>query len=687
MSKNNKLSFLKKIDVFGQPIQLYFEGDTKHKTRFGGLVTLIIIGILLALLIQAFMQLSNRNEVNITTQTDYAFDPPKIALAKNDFRFAILPQNIKLNYSIFSYTASISSPTNSTSILLRPCLQSDFSDFEDEYIKFGLNQSICSAIDEIDIQGGFGDNYFTYVKLAVVKCVNGTTPGVICAPQSDIDNYFLSSPKVRVSLYFTNQLINPFDYENPYQLYLENLAFLVSSLGKLVRSTDLYLRETTVNSANNVAGTGDGINMTKSIYSNERIDDMYVPLANDINYLNLYIRSSNNVVTYYRKYNTLGNVLSYIGGIWNLLYMVLGFVAAYFNNIIYQEKIANLLYDFDSKDINENKIKRNKKSNAMKKQQQEFISTKPKISIAEKKFIKMKEIRADLKLSCKDITLGIFSCFVPKNHLKKHELLNKATEQLSKDIDLRVILKRIQETDKLKNIVLNEDEQIVFHFVPPPIIRPDELNKLNDNEKELNTDDKINKSNVDDNNKQQLYKQLKTNETPASSVRNEIMKGKSSSEIDKIREEKQAQKELKDLCQVFPFYEDHFDKYKRVKNNSTRISKGLLESLHPEITDIFEALCESEALEQSSNKENNQVKYDIHSNKNQFFESGKDIISKINNDVQESQISLEINDIPKQKQHHDNEKDVFIEIIAIPKIHDDIDLGPEREITLELPPI
>ena len=314
-SRKNKLSFLQTMDAFHQPIKLYFEGDTKHKTKFGGLITLILIGILLGLLIPQFMHLINKSEVNITTQTDHIIHSPQLKLDKNDFHFSILGEGIQLNYSIFSYTASISNYSYSIPILLKPCLQSDFSGFEDQYIEFGLNQGVCSEFDEIDIQGNYGDNNFAFIELAVVQCINGTTPGVVCAPQSYIDNYFMTNNKVMIGLYFTNQMFKPFNYENPYELYLEKMSFYVSPLGKLFRQINLYISETTVNSVINIAGIGDGINITKSIYMNERVDDMYVPLANEINYLNVNFISSNNLVTYYRKYGTLGDVLSYIGGI------------------------------------------------------------------------------------------------------------------------------------------------------------------------------------------------------------------------------------------------------------------------------------------------------------------------------------------------------------------------------------
>ena len=99
-----------------------------------------------------------------------------------------------------------------------------------------------------------------------------------------------------------------------------------------------------------------------------------------------------------------------------------------------------------------------------------------------------------------------------------------------------------------------------------------------------------------------LYKDVKIKEPTDSSIQNK----------------KEADKELEDICQVFPFYEEHFENYKKIKNNSTRMSKGLLKSLNPEIRDIFEAFCEPEALEQHSDNDSNKIKYTTQSNEIQI---------------------------------------------------------------------
>ena len=87
-----------------------------------------------------------------------------------------------------------------------------------------------------------------------------------------------------------------------------------------------------------------------------------------------------------------------------------------------------------------------------------------------------------------------------------------------------------------------------------------------------------------------------------------------------------------------------------------------MQSLNPEIRDIFEALCESEALEQYGDNESNGVKYNNQSNEMKFFDIEKVILSKTNKNSSKTQIDISEND----------EKDTSTEIILNPKTKDNI---------------
>ena len=58
--KKNLKFFFKNIDSFGQPILLSYKGRTEYKTWFGGLLTVILIGTLVAFSFEASLALLKR---------------------------------------------------------------------------------------------------------------------------------------------------------------------------------------------------------------------------------------------------------------------------------------------------------------------------------------------------------------------------------------------------------------------------------------------------------------------------------------------------------------------------------------------------------------------------------------------------------------------------------------------------
>ena len=594
------------MDAFGQPIQLYFDGINLHKTRTGGLITLIIFVIILIVLVTSLSQLTNKIPVSVDSKLEYAVTPPKLDLNKRDFIFAISPQdlNMNLNYSVFSYSASLVTQTKilgtndfntvTSDILLTPCAESDFENLESEFRLYKLDQAMCPSLDQYDVEGAYGDQLFSYLKISVIQCVNGTNDAVTCAPQSFIDAYFSANKKVRVGLYFINRVFNPFGFDNPFSKFLDNQVWVLSSLGKLVRMTDIFLRQTIVNSRSNALGIGLGTNVAKPIYLNERVDDSYVPNPNDNTYLTVYFRSSNNIETNYRSYQTLAGVLSFVGGIWNLLYLVLGCVAAYINRLLFQATIANALYDYNSNHLKESSEDKKKKVDEQLEDFSDMIDTKTPEethSILQKIrniYSNMKNMRADLDFKFKDIFMRLCPCFSYSD--TKHKLLLKATEKLAHDIDIRLILRRIQEVDKLKKIILDEDQKAIFQFVPPEIIDLDDnsTEKKEENNKEIpltpytvlevrsETDSPITSSKSLKKDNKNINKML--------SVKEENKQNKP--------EEEEEEDMFEDACQKLTNYRDYRSQYRKIKESGSKKSEKILNSLHKEIREIFDVVDE-----------------------------------------------------------------------------------------------
>ncbi len=55
-------------------------------------------------------------------------------------------------------------------------------------------------------------------------------------------------------------------------------------------------------------------------------------------------------------------------------------------------------------------------------------------------------------------------------------MLKKAKKIISKDIDIYLLLNKLQEVEKLKQVLFNKNQLILFHFFPKPFIKLEDVN-------------------------------------------------------------------------------------------------------------------------------------------------------------------------------------------------------------------
>jgi len=80
-----------------------------------------------------------------------------------------------------------------------------------------------------------------------------------------------------------------------------------------------------------------------------------------------------------------------------------------------------------------------------------------------------------IKLSFLEHVLYKF-CYLSKKS-KKKEIINKIQKTYSKQLDLIHILTKLQDTEKLKKILLDEDQLVIFDFLGKPTIETEEKEK------------------------------------------------------------------------------------------------------------------------------------------------------------------------------------------------------------------
>lgn len=194
------------------------------------------------------------------------------------------------------------------------------------------------------------------------------------------------------------------------------------------------------------------------------------------NIADFFFRKSQVSYQYKRKLGNILTILSYLGGIWSTGFIILYFIFCEYSKNKFIMKLSNKIYNYPS----EKKRKSTKKLTKLKNFPfDDPLPLSPKrssLSGYEIVIAKIKEyLTFERKLEVgfcqlfRMIALSIFPCG-KKN--EKLELFEKSKEALMDDLDLYNILRRIHESEKLKNLIVSSDQQKILNFCPKPNIYP-----------------------------------------------------------------------------------------------------------------------------------------------------------------------------------------------------------------------
>ena len=194
-----------------------------------------------------------------------------------------------------------------------------------------------------------------------------------------------------------------------------------------------------------------------------------------------YFRKSQTKFRYERNVGDLWAILSYLAGNWSSCYVCFLFILRSYNRNFFINSLSNKLYSFPS----QKKKKKNVRSEI------EQIEINPNKSLYQKILEKIKiYLSYDEKLKIMFFKMweymikNLFSFIKFKDETMF--LMEKSQENLMCDLDICNILKKLQEFDKVKNLLFTEDQQYVLSFTP----KPDILTKI----EEENLQKKPNKS-------------------------------------------------------------------------------------------------------------------------------------------------------------------------------------------------
>ena len=93
------LSSFKTIDIFGHPVDLYFEKQNTVKSNFGAIVTIFIIGICLYLFSLNIAAWSNLHDLQIISSSQ-SFNGPELSYQNKSMEYQFDYQNYNIYYGL-----------------------------------------------------------------------------------------------------------------------------------------------------------------------------------------------------------------------------------------------------------------------------------------------------------------------------------------------------------------------------------------------------------------------------------------------------------------------------------------------------------------------------------------------------------------------------------------------------------
>ena len=189
---------------------------------------------------------------------------------------------------------------------------------------------------------------------------------------------------------------------------------------------------------------------------------------NKTNIGDFYFRKSQKKIEYQRFAGDVWAMISYIAGSWSTCYVWFYYFLRGYNKKFFVNCLSNKLYNFPSQ-------KKKKKDNKPINDQVKDTENEGKT------FYQQIIAKIEVYLSYdKKLSIGFFGMwklilqavfwFLPWRVTEKKMLYEKSTKSLIKDLDIINILKKLQELERIKGLLFNEDQQIVLSFSPKPEI-------------------------------------------------------------------------------------------------------------------------------------------------------------------------------------------------------------------------
>ena len=403
--------FLKQIDIISPKITFYYNGSLAHSSIFSGILSIIAIILIIAFSAPFINDFIKKKNLNTFYFNSFIEDAPTLMINSTSlFHFVSLEIkghyqiNVGLDFTVFRIIGSSIPFQSKTDIkmvnhwLYGVCNNTDAEGINDLISYDSFNKSACikkyydsktkKYYDKGHANfkypsishGSFNDNNSIY-NLFVLKCEDYMIGDILgegfkCKTTEEMNQYFDNLGETKVfEFYFLNNYVNISSYYNPINkfIYRIDTAFYPNHY------TANYLN---INPSKVITNAGVVIDNSKEeeTYMFERNDAYVVDKENGNMYVVYSFILKNIINIYERNYSKIYEIISDIGGVFEILLMIVSFINSIYNDYISlydTSELLNFLIDKeknplkDENNINKEQIKINLNNSSLTSNKEE----------------------------------------------------------------------------------------------------------------------------------------------------------------------------------------------------------------------------------------------------------------------------------------------------------------------------
>ena len=359
--------FIKEIDFYGKPPELYFKGKTQKVTWIGRIFTIIFIFIYIVFFAYKLYRISQRIDITFYDTYSDKGDTPSINVTNENFNvaFSLLDGSSGepfLDETIY-YLVAYFKDDEIEEIELGPCsIDKIGSKYKQFFEESKLNKYYCLNKVNHTLRA-----YMNSFAFKIFPCKNSTENNNHCKSK-EIINYYLNGNNFVITL--EDILITPLNFKYPIK---ERTNELYTTLFKTFGQY-LYIEMQLVNieTNNNIIGfdflTKEKTEEYIKYDTLEIIPQPGYDLDDENNnypVCEIEFQLKDKVLSEKRQYTQLIDVLGEVGGFMEIISSFFGAICSFIVDILYEKSIVNNLFSFDL-DKKIISIKNNKKNLGLK---------------------------------------------------------------------------------------------------------------------------------------------------------------------------------------------------------------------------------------------------------------------------------------------------------------------------------